>query len=96
MCEREPVQLVHNKEHTITKSDFSGEKKYVLADGSIVPSMTFRLRSLKVGDHLLKNVEASIAPVQGSLLLGQSFLRRFQSWSVDNRGPGYCLIHVAS
>jgi hypothetical protein len=42
-------------------------------------------RSLKVGDRTLENVTGSIAPVDGSLLLGQSFLRRFKSWSIDNQ-----------
>jgi clan AA aspartic protease (TIGR02281 family) len=69
---------------TLKDSDFLGEKTYVLADGSKVPSQTFRIRSLKVGGKVLKNVHASVASVQGSLLLGQSFLSRFKSWSVDN------------
>jgi predicted aspartyl protease len=69
---------------TIKQSDFLGEKTYVLADGSKVPSQTFRIRSLKVGNKVLENVNGSITPVQGSLLLGQSFLSRFKSWSVDN------------
>ena len=69
---------------TIKESDFLGQKTYMLADGSKVPSQTFRIRSLKVGDRVLANVDASAAPVEGSLLLGQSFLNRFKSWSVDN------------
>jgi clan AA aspartic protease (TIGR02281 family) len=69
---------------TLKDSDFLGEKIYVLADGSRVPSQTFRIRSLKVGNKVLENVNASVASVKGSLLLGQSFLSRFKSWSVDN------------
>ena len=69
---------------TLKETDFLDEKTYVLADGSKVPSQTFRIRSLKVGSKILENVNGSIAPVQGSLLLGQSFLSRFRSWSVDN------------
>jgi hypothetical protein len=30
-------------------------------------------------------VAGGIAPVTGSLLLGQSFLSRFKSWSIDNQ-----------
>jgi hypothetical protein len=30
-------------------------------------------------------VRANVAPVKGSLLLGQSFLGRLKSWSVDNQ-----------
>jgi hypothetical protein len=38
---------------TIKESDFLGQKTYMLADGSKVPSQTFRIRSLKVGDRVL-------------------------------------------
>jgi hypothetical protein len=34
---------------TLNESDFIGTQSYVLADGSTVPSATFRIRSLKVG-----------------------------------------------
>jgi predicted aspartyl protease len=69
---------------TIQKSDFIGQKTYRLADGSTVPSATFLIRSLKVGNRLLENVTGSVASAEADLLLGQSFLRRFKSWSIDN------------
>ncbi len=69
---------------TLTSDDFLGTQTYRLADGSAVPSQTFRIRTLRVGDRLLENVKASVAPVKGSLLLGQSFLSRFRSWSIRN------------
>jgi clan AA aspartic protease (TIGR02281 family) len=70
---------------TITEADFLGARTYTMADGSTVPSQRFLIRSLKVGDKVLENVTASIAPVAGGLLLGQSFLTRFKSWSIDNQ-----------
>jgi predicted aspartyl protease len=69
---------------TLNKTDFIGRKTYGLADGSTMPSTTFRIRTLKVGDKVMANVTGSVAPVQGSLLLGQSFLSHFKSWSIDN------------
>ena len=69
---------------TLTDSDFLGLQTYTLADGSKVPSQTFRIRSLKVGDRVMENVTGSVAGVNGSLLLGQSFLGRFKSWSINN------------
>ena len=69
---------------TIKGADFIGEQTYVLADGSKVKSKTFRIRSLKVGDRVLENVTGSVADRKGTLLLGQSFLGRFKSWSIDN------------
>jgi len=38
---------------------------------------------LAVGDRTLENVVGGIAPVTGTLLLGQSFLSRFKSVSID-------------
>lgn len=70
---------------SITKDDFLGQQQYQLADGSIVPSPVFLIQSLKVGDKVLQDVRATVASVNGSLLLGQSFLSRFNSWSVDNK-----------
>ena len=60
------------------------QRAYVLADGSKVPSETFRIRSLKVGNKVIENVTGSVADIRGSLLLGQSFLERFKSRSIDN------------
>ena len=70
---------------TITDDDFMGNRTYTMADGSTVPSTIFRIRSLKVGSKVLHDVTASIAPIKGALLLGQSFLGRFRSWSINNQ-----------
>ncbi len=69
---------------TLKQTDFLGDRTYVLADGSEVSSQTFRIRSMRVGNRVVENLTGSVAPVQGSLLLGQSFLSRFKSWSIDN------------
>jgi clan AA aspartic protease (TIGR02281 family) len=69
---------------TIKETDFTGLQTYVLADGKELQSQTFMIRTLRVGDLLVKNVAASVAPLEGSLLLGQSFLARFKLWSIDN------------
>lgn len=69
---------------TLKETDFLEKKTYVLADGSKLPSQTFRIQSMRVGDRVVLNVTGSVAPVEGSLLLGQSFLGRFKSWSIDN------------
>lgn len=68
---------------TIGESDFVGEQTYILADGSRIRSRTFRIRQLQVGDRTITNVLGSVASVNGSLLLGQSFLSRFQRVSFD-------------
>ena len=70
---------------TLRDTDFLGQQTYTLADGSTVPSETFRIRVMKVGDRQIENVTGSVVGVKGSLLLGQSFLSRFRSWSIDNQ-----------
>jgi clan AA aspartic protease (TIGR02281 family) len=70
---------------SIKDTDFTGQQSYKLADGTVMPSVTFIIRSLKVGDRILEDIHASVAPANGSLLLGQSFLTRFRSWSIDNK-----------
>jgi len=69
---------------TVTKSDFLDTQVYELADGSKQSSQRFRMRSLRIGSLELRNVIASVAPSTGLLLLGQSFLSRLKSWSIDN------------
>jgi hypothetical protein len=81
-----PADVVYTliRTKTITQEDFLGKQTYVLADGSKVPSQQFRIRSLKVGNKIVENVVASIASANATILLGQSFLKKFKSWSVDN------------
>ena len=69
---------------TITDADITGERTYVLANGSKTKSVTFTIRSLRVGDKVVENVRGAVTPAEGSLLLGQSFLEHFKSWSFDN------------
>jgi predicted aspartyl protease len=69
---------------TIQDTDFIGRQTYKLADGSSVPSATFRIRSLTMNKLVIENVKGSVASAAGDLLLGQSFLSRFKSWSIDN------------
>jgi clan AA aspartic protease (TIGR02281 family) len=70
---------------TLNDSDFFGRAVYRLADGSLIPSMRFRIRSLRVGSFEVNNVIGSVANADANLLLGQSFLDHFTSWSIDNR-----------
>ena len=69
---------------TIKDADITGKRTVVLADGSESNLPTFTIRSLRVGDKIIENVKASVLPLEGQLLLGQSFLTRFKSWSLDN------------
>ena len=69
---------------TISSDDIGEVKTYTLANGTTVQSQTFRIRSLKVGNQVFENVAGSVGAGNGLLLLGQTFLRHFKSWSIDN------------
>ena len=67
----------------IAQSDFLGERTFRIANGSTFQSQTLRLKSLQIGNVVVEDVEASVLPDNAPLLLGQSFLRRLKSWSMD-------------
>jgi clan AA aspartic protease (TIGR02281 family) len=69
---------------TVSKSDFVGTGRYTLADGSEQLSDRFILHEMRVGDHVIRNVIANVVPVKGDPLLGQSFLSKLPSWTIDN------------
>jgi len=68
----------------IQRGDFIGTQTYTLADGSRRRSSRFILHELKVGNSVVRDVTASVAPADGALLLGQSFLSKLPRWSIDN------------
>jgi clan AA aspartic protease (TIGR02281 family) len=68
----------------ITEADITGSRQFVNASGETSRATTFIFRSLKVGTVEVSGVEASVAPLRAPLLLGQSFLKRFKSWSINN------------
>jgi clan AA aspartic protease (TIGR02281 family) len=89
------VVLTLYRTGTITQDDFLGQQTYVMADGSQLPSVRFRIRSLRVGNKTVENVIGSLSPVAAVPLLGQSFLQRFTSWSIDNKRHALILGSVA-
>ena len=66
------------------RDDFIGTQTYQLADGSRVKSRRIVLRELTVGGQSVRNVIASIGPARSPALLGQTFLSKFPSWTLDN------------
>lgn len=81
-----PADVAHTlkKLGTMTGTDFLGSKTYMLADGSTVSSEIYRIASLRIGGIIIENVTVRIAAEKSDLLLGQSFLSRLKSWSMDN------------
>lgn len=70
---------------SLSENDFIGKRIFRLANGTTVPAQTFRLNSVQVGGRVLQNVTGSVSIGSGGFLLGQSFLGRFRSWSIDNK-----------
>lgn len=70
---------------TISKTDFLGKGSYQMADGSLAEHTNFNIRSLQIGSHHIRNIHASIGPVEGSLLLGQSALEQLEPWRMETK-----------
>ncbi len=69
---------------TLTDADFLGQKIYMMADGSKVPSDIYRIATLRIGRMVMQDVTVRVAAEKSEFLLGQSFLSRLKSWSMDN------------
>jgi predicted aspartyl protease len=78
---------------SLQSSDFIGNRVYVLADGRELPSLTFKIRELRVGQHVIRDAVGSLNPLGTHPLLGGSFLSRFASWTIDNQRGALVLSH---
>lgn len=80
----EDVVRVLLRSGTLDKSDLLGKARYVTADGRMHSGLRLHIRELQVGDRIARDVQASVASERGPPLLGQSFLSRFGTWTIDN------------
>ena len=67
----------------ITKADMIDVVKYQTAAG-VSEGLRFRLPPLTVGGRTVYGVIGSVSPDSNMLLLGQSFLKKFRFWAIDN------------
>ena len=68
----------------LSAADVVGQGVFTLANGVREPGELVKIHSMKIGGQEVHDVIASVSNANGQLLLGQSFLRRFKSWSIDN------------
>jgi clan AA aspartic protease (TIGR02281 family) len=69
----------------LADADIKGKQNYVTASGDIHEGTVLRLKEVKLGDAVLKNIEASVVHSQKApLLLGQSVLEKFGTITIDN------------
>ena len=73
------------RDGSVTESDVVGIGAAELADNSFHPIAKVRLRELRIGDAIVRDVTAAVSPALTRPLLGQSFFRRFASVTFDNR-----------
>ena len=73
------------KNDYLKENDIKGREYYSVATGEIHEGTTIRLREIKIGDAVLRNVDASVVHnQQAPLLLGQTVLERFGTVTIDN------------
>jgi clan AA aspartic protease (TIGR02281 family) len=77
----------------ISLDNYLGQQDYKIADGSIMTSDVYLLKSLQVGEIIVNEVTVAVAESESDALLGQSFFKRFKSWSIDNQSHRLMLIH---
>jgi aspartyl protease family protein len=73
------------KQGKLTKDDIIGTANFSDANGDISEGTIIVLTTVKIGDRVLKNVEASVVHnLNAPLLFGQSALGKFGKISIDN------------
>jgi predicted aspartyl protease len=72
------------KNGSLSDSDVKGKKHYRTASGDIHEGTILKLKEVKYGDAVLKNVEVSVVHSKKAPLLGQSVLERFGTITIDN------------
>ena len=73
------------KNNYLSKDDIKGKKLYQIADGGISEGTVITLKEVKIGEAILHNVDASVVRSQKApLLLGESVLQKFGTFTVDN------------
>lgn len=68
----------------ITEDDILGQARFADAQGDVSVGMVIQLRTVKIGDIVLENVEATVVDnLQAPLLLGQTALAKFGKVTID-------------
>ena len=81
------------KQGTVTVDDLIGVSSFRDASGKINSGLKFNIKQLEIGGVIVKDVEAiSSDKIETPLLLGQSFLERFPSFTQDTK-RGYLIIN---
>lgn len=73
------------KQGKLTKDDIKGTANFSDANGDISEGTIISLKTIKIGDRVLNNIDASVVNnLTAPLLFGQSALEKFGKISIDN------------
>ena len=76
--------LVMIRQGLISEEDIVGQEQFQDATGGISAGTKIRLRTIEIGNVILRNVEATIVDnIQAPLLLGQTALSKFGKVTID-------------
>lgn len=85
VCISSAEAVVLYKQGTLRNEDFIDQQYFQDATGNISEGTRINLRTVKIGNKILRNIEALIVDnPEAPLLLGQSALERFGKVSIDN------------
>lgn len=74
------------KQGVLTNEDILGKANFSDANGNISEGTVINLKTVKIGDRVLQNVQASVVHnLKAPLLFGQSALEKFGKISIDNQ-----------
>jgi predicted aspartyl protease len=71
-------------EGRLAPADFRRVITSVLADNREVPEELYMLKSVTIAGHTVYDVPCIVGDNSSMMLLGQSVLKKFKSWSIDN------------
>ena len=78
----------------LSAKDVKGTRYYQVASGELNAGTNITLREVKIGDAVLKNVEATVVKNQKApLLLGQSAMERFGTITIDKTNNKLIINH---
>lgn len=73
------------KQGLLSKEDVVGSQQFMDANGDISEGTIINLKTVKIGNRVLHNIEASVVDnLNAPLLFGQSALGKFGKISIDN------------
>lgn len=76
--------LFMKKQGKLLEEDIQGEAYYQIADGSIAVGTIINLKTVQIGDVVIKNVQATVVDnIDAPLLFGQSALENFGRVNID-------------